>query len=102
MGMVAIDFNSFSTACPFERYDHTCAHCDNDCEYCICSSCPLGFSAENEDLSSNNISWDLVGEEKPDEVYEDEYIVIDADDTREEVQIALELLDKYLNRYEQD
>jgi len=68
---------------------------------CSCCSCPLGISAEQEDLDATNIDWDGLCQDG--EVYESEYLLINiGKESTEEQKKALKNYDRYLNRYNFD
>lgn len=91
--MTAVLFDEFYVECPYFTRNtrilggYGCLHPAADMEYdasagkkigeCMCSACPCGFSAEDEDLKNQNIDWDTWAYGSEGEVAEDEFIILD-------------------------
>lgn len=98
--MKAVIFEEFSYQCIHYEGDgeYTCNHPKQNGDGCYCTCCPLGFSAEQEDLESKNIDWDGLCEDG--EVKEFEYLIVETGENQtEEQKKALENYEWYQNRY---
>ena len=111
---IAASFDAFSFICPYfttkpwVNNGYGCIHPDqeerrhdgegNECGACYLSSCPLGHSADADDLNNPDIDW---GGDKPDaDDVSGEYIIVRTDNAASDAErTAADQYLRYINRY---
>lgn len=114
---VGANFDAFAYVCPYfttkpwVNNGYGCTHPQqeerrndadgNECGACYLGSCPLGYSADDEDLNNPDIDW---GDAKPDEGdVENEFIIVrTGEDATDEERTAANKYVRYINRYNKE
>lgn len=91
-------FDAFAEKCPFFKITSCgmeCLHKNNEEVTCSGLNCPLGYNADEDDLTAETIDWD--GMCTDGDVTGMDYFVVYAND--KDGKKALDAYEKYMNRY---